>query len=527
MKNGQAKRGQWQATVRGTVVLVGTVVGVGACENADLTFDGYATETFPLQDASLGGPNDGGALSLPSVPVSPGPRPSMGSTTAEDATTTESSMDSSQADASLDTADSTPTVAPSTSLGVDGGPVATSAEVSQVETTQDAALDAGGRKDASADGGTDGDAADGASGGALESCSDCESSHACMEAACDTATGSCILTPLINAACDDGNACTSNDRCNGAGECVGAATDCSALDDQCTEGACEPATGACVARPKPANTTCNDDNGCTVDDVCNGQGVCAGKARDCSSLDSDCREGVCDPDTGACAENPVRAGDSCDDDNACTTNDRCTSDGRCGGEAVSCASEDGPCTEGVCNSQTGRCEARPLNDGQACDDDDECTALDVCEGGECKGVEADTCDEAVELDVSSGKASLTMSTGCAKNDFRLLQLLDPDSDCFSTYGPDVMITIDLTGYDERVRLRASTDNTDTDFDTVLALTTAECSEDAMLACDDDGGANLTSEISIVLEPDVYVLVVDGFHGGEKGLFQLDVEIDED
>jgi len=196
------------------------------------------------------------------------------------------------------------------------------------------------------------------------------------------------------------------------------------------------------------------------------------------------------------------------------------------GVTVDCADEDGPCTEGVCNSETGRCEAVPV-DGRSCDDDDECTTLDVCNDGECEGTSADTCDEAAELDLSSGSARLTMSTRCAKNDFRLLQLIDADSDCFSTYGPDVMITLDLTDFDDAVRLFATTDNTVTDFDTVLVLTTAECSEDAMLMCDDDGGSNLTSEIEVVVEPGVYVLIVDGFHGGEQGTFQLDVEVTSD
>src|SRR5690606_30771994 len=205
-----------------------------------------------------------------------------------------------------------------------------------------------------------------------------------IRATCDADSGECSLLPSPGTTCDDENACTQDDRCDDRGVCVGVELNCSALDTQCVRGTCDPEAGACVERPLAANTACDDGNLCTRNDVCDGQGVCSGAMQDCSALNTDCSVGRCDPATGACEAEPASAGTSCNDGNACTSGDQCSADGKCVGVTVDCADEDGPCTEGVCNSETGRCEAVPV-DGRSCDDDDECTTLDVCNDGECEG----------------------------------------------------------------------------------------------------------------------------------------------
>ena len=70
----------------------------------------------------------------------------------------------------------------------------------------------------------------------------------------------------------------------GPGErCLG--VDCAHLDDVCTVGACDPATGACAPTPRADGTACDDGDACTMDDAC-AAGTCAGAPLDCSAMDA-------------------------------------------------------------------------------------------------------------------------------------------------------------------------------------------------------------------------------------------------
>src|SRR4029077_6422936 len=93
---------------------------------------------------------------------------------------------------------------------------------------------------------------------------------------CDTATGVCSNpTKADGTACNDGNACTRTDTCQG-GSCVGAnAIDCSASDQCHQAGTCDPATGSCSNPTATDGTPCNDGNACTQTDACHG-GLCTG-----------------------------------------------------------------------------------------------------------------------------------------------------------------------------------------------------------------------------------------------------------
>ncbi len=75
------------------------------------------------------------------------------------------------------------------------------------------------------------------------------------------------------ATCDDGNACTTSDRCL-AGACVaGAAVTCAETD--CAGATCDPRNGRCV--PKSDGTVCEDGDAATVRDRCF-DGACRGFA---------------------------------------------------------------------------------------------------------------------------------------------------------------------------------------------------------------------------------------------------------
>ncbi len=80
---------------------------------------------------------------------------------------------------------------------------------------------------------------------------------------------------------------------------------------QCQESvACDPATGACVGTPKPAQTACDDGNSCTSGDACDGEGGCvSGAPTVCEGADQ-CNVGTCDPVTG-CTLHVVEDGTNC------------------------------------------------------------------------------------------------------------------------------------------------------------------------------------------------------------------------
>jgi hypothetical protein len=211
----------------------------------------------------------------------------------------------------------------------------------------------------------------------------CDDGDVCTDDACD-GNGGCTYTNNTSD-CDDGDACTENDVCSG-GECAGTDKDCSALDDQCVVGTCNAASGDCEPLNRPNGTPCDDDDPLTQNDVCT-DGVCAGEPPAGCQTDDDCPDdaNVCtDPvcQDGTCGfENNT---DPCDDGDACTIGDVC-SGGACAGTDKDCSALDGQCTEGVCDPGTGDCVAQPANEGGSCDDGDICTEPDVCTAGDCSG----------------------------------------------------------------------------------------------------------------------------------------------
>ena len=175
------------------------------------------------------------------------------------------------------------------------------------------------------------------------------------------------------APCDDGDACTLDDRCDGNGSCVGGAP--LVCDGACL--ACDPMAG-CV--PKPVSAGCDDGDACTTGDHCGGDGnVCvSGQAAVCGGP---CLTGTCDPRRGcepqpagtACrpAAGPCDVAETCTGTTAdcpadgfkpatasCDDNDACTAGDHCSGTADVCVAGapsvcDGPCLTGICDPQAG------------------------------------------------------------------------------------------------------------------------------------------------------------------------------
>ena len=194
------------------------------------------------------------------------------------------------------------------------------------------------------------------------------------------------------AGCSDENPCTDGDVCDG-GVCAGLAKDCAELDSQCTQGICN-GLGECVE--KLLQKTCDDGDGCTQVDVCQAGQCVGGDPKDCSVLNTACSIGVCQPDTGNCLTAPGSSGAVCNDQDPCTSDDVCNA-GVCGGTGKDCGAAALPCQIGTCNPDNGACLSKPsaLLDGTGCDDGDFCTTGDLCIEGECTGGPKD-CSEFAE-----------------------------------------------------------------------------------------------------------------------------------
>lgn len=139
-------------------------------------------------------------------------------------------------------------------------------------------------------------------------CRSAASGNVCAgDATCDGATGFCNEPAVpVNKTCDDMNMCTSGDKCNAFGECRGTFTctcmtdaECDQDRDPCTADKCDLATGKCTQAPSAAGLVCDDRQACTADDRCDGKGVCAGKnecAGNCSAPNGRCCGGACECD---------------------------------------------------------------------------------------------------------------------------------------------------------------------------------------------------------------------------------------
>jgi hypothetical protein len=179
--------------------------------------------------------------------------------------------------------------------------------------------------------------------------------------------------------CTDNSACTLGDTCQ-SGSChSGTAVTCTA-SDQCHDvGTCDPATGVCSNPAKPGTPPCNDGNACTQDDRCQA-GVCvSGTPVTCTALDQCHDAGTCDPSTGQCS-NPPKTGTGCDDGNPCTQSDTCQ-DGECvSGPEMPCTALDQCHDVGTCEPSTGQC-TNPPKTGNSCEDGQACTEGDTCQDG--------------------------------------------------------------------------------------------------------------------------------------------------
>ncbi len=255
----------------------------------------------------------------------------------------------------------------------------------------------------------------------------------CMTAWCDLSDGQCKPQPVSgDVGCDDGDSCTSGDRCKD-GKCVSGAEicqcredgDCAAFEDnnlcngtlicianncivseptvvKCEEPSsscfvmvCDSATGLCSEIEAEAGVGCNDGDPCTVEDSCLA-GVCSGVPMVCDDGDACtegdyCDEGQCEAGAWVCAP---KCGDG-----VCGEGESCES---CPGDCGQCPHcGDGQCQEWeTCSNCPGDCGSCPVVCGDGvCEGGESCS---VCPGdcGECQPVCGDGVCDSVEDCVS-------------------------------------------------------------------------------------------------------------------------------
>jgi hypothetical protein len=269
---------------------------------------------------------------------------------------------------------------------------------------------------------------------------DCDDGNVCTDDTC-AADQTCSYSNNT-ASCDDGDPCTIGDTCSGGSCASGSAKDCSALDDQCVEGVCNPSSGNCEASNLPAGTSCSDGDPCTDPDQCNDSGVCVPGEDICGECETPedcpsgtvcqnptCVDGVCGLEdiagccvdatdcpqgnvcqTPTCVSNVCGLEDivgCCLTDGDCDDSDICTTDTCDANACVSTPVEPRSCysgpagTEGVgicqagtetcSNNQWGSCEGQVLPGEEICDGlDNDCDTV-VDEGCECTPEDTQAC----------------------------------------------------------------------------------------------------------------------------------------
>lgn len=208
-------------------------------------------------------------------------------------------------------------------------------------------------------------------------CPSCAAGQTCL------LNGDCETTACVDSVCGDPSCSDSGKNGDETG------VDCG--------GSCGPC---------PSGEGCNGKDDCQsqkcVDDVCEAPN-CTDGIENGSESDVDCGGASCDgcPDGGACGDNGDCVSGYCMDEacapKACASDDECSNlttmcaDGVCDLDTftcvevptVDCSDMDGPCVMGVCDPDDGTCGTDPINEDQACDDGDACTADDLCQTGTC------------------------------------------------------------------------------------------------------------------------------------------------
>jgi hypothetical protein len=201
---------------------------------------------------------------------------------------------------------------------------------------------------------------------------------ACATSSTIDPTGGAVAGPGVGGSGAGGGG-AGGDGGSGSGGCT-SAEECVAFTDACNVGTC--INGECEKVPANEDLSCDDGLTCTLVESCKA-GVCtATQEMPCPASDS-CHIGMCDLLTDACAEAPGNDGSGCIDDDPCTVTGFCSGGVCAPAEEVDCSSLDTECGLGFCDP-AGNCQGgAPTNEGGACDDGNGCTGGTTCQSGAC------------------------------------------------------------------------------------------------------------------------------------------------
>ena len=240
----------------------------------------------------------------------------------------------------------------------------------------------------------------GGSGGSDLCEQDCStiSTPDCLKSVCNDGQyqgviGECVIVPDEGAACDDGQFCTIEDTCDGMGVCVGGPpNDCGMMPSQCNEIQCDEDSDSCGEVGSMNGTPCQDPNNlCLKGSTCNSGACIGGTLDDCFffPVPNDCHVATCNPQNGMCEAvvDPTKDGQPCADSmDLCTVNKTCDNMGNCqGGSPKDCSSLTVGCTVGTCDTTNGACFGMTVGNGQPCNDLNGCTVGELCNNGNCGG----------------------------------------------------------------------------------------------------------------------------------------------
>ncbi|NOK21129.1 kelch repeat-containing protein [Corallococcus carmarthensis] len=204
---------------------------------------------------------------------------------------------------------------------------------------------------------------------------------------CHSSTGVCsnggtCTYPLQPAgfSCNDGNACTGNDVCGSTGTCSGTSVACEAPPGQCYQSAGTCSDGSCSYAYKAAGAACDDGDACTLSETCNGSGGCAGTPVSCTTPPGQCYQAAGTCGGGACTYAPKAAGATCNDGNAGTLNDVCNGAGACAG-VPACTTPPSACHDSPGTYANGACTYPVKAAGTACGAGQVCNAAGQCLSG--------------------------------------------------------------------------------------------------------------------------------------------------
>ncbi len=339
----------------------------------------------------------------------------------------------------------------------------------------------------------------------------CDDGVACTRDRCVPGRG-CLNAP-DDMLCNDGTYCNGVERCLPVRGCFAEMAVRCDDGDACTADACDEGRRACITRPTDNDgdgfgpVSCAGGRDCDDNDRSVNPGapeICLdGRDNNCDGR-SDCADGMC-AGTPGCAMCVPTGAENCNDgrDNDCNGATDCADPG-CAGSPL-CAmcvptgveSDPDSCADGIDNDCDGQIDCADMF----------CVAQPVCSAPPPN----DTCATPILVAVPS---STTGNLDGARNDFTPVTEGFPG--CAGGAGGDVVYALRVA--------RDTTLTIDTlgsTFDTVVYVRRDPCQTGAQVACNDDS-AGLSSRVTFAASAGVYYVFVDGFGGGSRGNFVLNI-----